>query len=86
MKAFSLEHAGSPDAALAALGAGATAIAGGTNLVDLMKLEIADSQRLVSIRRTGLDEITADGDGLLIGALVSNADCCLLYTSPSPRD
>jgi xanthine dehydrogenase YagS FAD-binding subunit len=75
MKAFSLEHAGSPDAALAALGAGATAIAGGTNLVDLMKLEIADPQRLVSIRRTGLDEITADGDGLLIGALVSNADC-----------
>lgn len=75
MKAFTLDHAPSADTALAAMGQGATAIAGGTNLVDLMKLQVATPERLVSIRRTGLDTIGYDGDGLRIGALVTNADC-----------
>jgi xanthine dehydrogenase YagS FAD-binding subunit len=75
MKPFALDHAASADAALAALGEGATAIAGGTNLVDLMKLQVATPERLVSIRRTGLDRIAPDADGLRIGALVTNADC-----------
>lgn len=75
MKAFTLDHATSADSALKALAQGAQAIAGGTNLVDLMKLQIAEPERLVSLRRTGLDEIAADGAGLRIGALVSNADC-----------
>ncbi|MCX7283723.1 MAG: FAD binding domain-containing protein, partial [Novosphingobium sp.] len=75
MKTFSLDHAASTDSALEALGGGARVIAGGTNLVDLMKLQVETPERLVSIRRAGLGEIAEDGDGLLIGALVSNADC-----------
>ena len=48
-------------------------IAGGTNLVDLMKLQIEAPAQLVDITRLPLDRIeeTADG-GLRIGALVSN--------------
>ena len=49
-------------------------IAGGTNLVDLMKLQIEAPAQLVDITRLPLDRIekTADG-GLRIGALVSNS-------------
>lgn len=75
MKPFTLDHAQSASEAVTGLAAGATAIAGGTNLVDLMKLQIATPDRLLSVRRTGLDAIAADGDGLRIGALVTNADC-----------
>ncbi|MGV3512606.1 MAG: FAD binding domain-containing protein [Novosphingobium sp.] len=75
MKAFTLDHAANADDALLLLEQGAKAIAGGTNLVDLMKLQIAVPERIVSIRRTGLEEIAADGTGLRIGALVTNADC-----------
>ncbi|MGQ3177394.1 MAG: FAD binding domain-containing protein [Blastomonas fulva] len=75
MRSFTLDHAGSPAEAREALGEGATAIAGGTNLIDLMKLQIQTPERLVSIRRTGMDAISSDGDGISIGALVTNADC-----------
>ena len=75
MKPFTLDHAPSTQAALAAMDQGATAIAGGTTLVDLMKLQVAAPDRLVSIRRTDLDHIVPDGTGLRIGALVTNADC-----------
>jgi xanthine dehydrogenase YagS FAD-binding subunit len=55
--------------------AGATFIAGGTNLLDLMKLEVMTPDRLVDISRLGLGGIdrTTDG-GLRIGALVRNSD------------
>lgn len=75
MKAFTLSHADSVAAARHDLTEGATAIAGGTNLVDLMKLQIATPDRLVALRDTGLDSITALDPGLHIGALVTNADC-----------
>ena len=74
MKPFDYHRAtGAEDAAQQAA-AGATIIAGGTNLLDLMKLEVMSPDRLVDITRTGLDQIeeTADG-GLRIGTLVSNA-------------
>jgi xanthine dehydrogenase YagS FAD-binding subunit len=50
-------------------------LAGGTNLVDLMKLDVATPELLVDIARLPLDAIeeTADG-GLRIGATVRNAD------------
>ena len=50
-------------------------IAGGTNLLDLMKLEVEAPDRLVDITRLPLKDIeeTEDG-GLRIGALVTNAD------------
>ena len=50
-------------------------IAGGTNLLDLMKLEVMAPERIVDITRLDLGGIeeTADG-GLRIGALVTNSD------------
>ncbi|NCP14146.1 MAG: xanthine dehydrogenase family protein subunit M [Sphingomonadales bacterium] len=50
------------------------ALAGGTNLVDLMKLQVETPQVLVDIGRLPLGTIEAEGDGLRIGALVSNTD------------
>ncbi|QFT83609.1 4-hydroxybenzoyl-CoA reductase subunit beta [Halomonas sp. THAF12] len=75
MRAFSYERATAPEqaAARAAEVEGARFIAGGTNLLDLMKLEIETPVHLIDVRGTGLDEITAtDEGGLRIGALVSN--------------
>jgi xanthine dehydrogenase YagS FAD-binding subunit len=76
MKAFSYERAGSvPEALEMVARPGAKFIAGGTNLLDLMKLGIEAPAHLVDINRLRLDTIepTADG-GLRIGALVRNAD------------
>ena len=77
MKAFSYERPASPMAASAAAGAatGAKFIAGGTNLLDLMKLEVETPTHLVDINRLGLDTTEPTGDGgLRIGAMVRNAD------------
>lgn len=51
----------------------AQAIAGGTNLIDLMKLQVETPARLVDVNRIGMDAIedTEDG-GLRIGALATN--------------
>ncbi|OON62836.1 FAD-binding molybdopterin dehydrogenase [Massilia sp. KIM] len=55
-------------------------VAGGTNLLDLMKAgvppaDLAAPQRLVDITRiAGLDGIEEDGGGLRLGALARNAD------------
>ena len=77
MRIFSYERAGSPQEAAAAAAAqeGAQFIAGGTNLLDLMKLEIETPTHLIDVNGLGLDtiEATADG-GLRIGALVRNTD------------
>jgi xanthine dehydrogenase YagS FAD-binding subunit len=54
---------------------GAKFIAGGTNLVDLMKENVERPTRLVDITRLPLSEIqTTDDGGLRIGALATNAD------------
>ena len=50
-------------------------IAGGTNLIDLMKYNVERPTRLVDITRLPLTTIDkADGGGLRIGALVPNSD------------
>ena len=50
-------------------------IAGGTNLLDLMKENIARPEHLIDITGLPLKEVRAtDSGGLMIGALVSNAD------------
>jgi xanthine dehydrogenase YagS FAD-binding subunit len=75
MKPFSYARAAGPAAAAAdATGAHTKFIAGGTNLLDLMKLQIETPDRLIDINRTGLDSIedTPEG-GLKIGALVRNS-------------
>ncbi len=48
-------------------------IAGGTNLVDLMKKGITAPQRLIDITGLPLKNISADAKGLTIGALVANS-------------
>jgi xanthine dehydrogenase YagS FAD-binding subunit len=77
MKAFTYERATSPAAATAAAArvAGSRFIAGGTNLLDLMKLEIEAPRHLIDVNGLGFDRIepTPEG-GLRIGALVRNTD------------
>ena len=75
MKSFTYERAKSPAEAAAAVARtpGATFIAGGTNLIDLMKLEIETPSHLVDVQDLKLDRIEATCDGgLRIGAFVSN--------------
>ena len=62
------------DAVAALAGGQARAIAGGTNLVDLMKYEVERPERLVDISRLPLDRIEdTPGGGLKLGALVTNS-------------
>jgi xanthine dehydrogenase YagS FAD-binding subunit len=77
MKTFTFER---PDSAAAAVNAvagtpGAKFIAGGTNLLDLMKLEVEKPTHLVDVNRLPLASVeeTEDG-GVRIGALVRNSD------------
>lgn len=74
MRTFTYERAESNDSAVEhATRGGATFIAGGTNLLDLMKLEVETPHHLVDVNRLPLDRIeeTPEG-GLRIGALVTN--------------
>ncbi len=77
MKAFSYERASTVEGAAkaAAQTPNAKFIAGGTNLLDLMKLEIETPSHLIDVNGLGLDTIekTAEG-GIRIGALVRNTD------------
>ncbi|RYG11180.1 MAG: xanthine dehydrogenase family protein subunit M [Burkholderiales bacterium] len=77
MKVFTYERASAPAqaAAAAARVPGARFIAGGTNLLDLMKLEIETPKHLIDVNGLALDKIepTPEG-GLRIGALVRNTD------------
>lgn len=76
MKSFTYARANDSADATAQAAADATYIAGGTNLLDLMKLEVMAPVRLVDINRLDLAEITEmDDGGLRIGALVTNSDC-----------
>jgi xanthine dehydrogenase YagS FAD-binding subunit len=77
MKAFTYQRAGTPAeaAAAAAQHPGARFIAGGTNLLDLMKLEIETPPHLVDVNGLELDKIEPMPDGgLRVGALVRNTD------------
>jgi xanthine dehydrogenase YagS FAD-binding subunit len=77
MKAFTYERAHSPAEAAAAAARikGAQFIAGGTNLLDLMKLEIETPAHLIDVNGLALDRIEATPEGgLRIGALVRNTD------------
>lgn len=75
MKTFDYAKADSPEAAVAAVGTGTKFIAGGTNLLDLMKLQIETPDKLVDISRLDLAQIEEREDGgLTIGALVPNSD------------
>jgi xanthine dehydrogenase YagS FAD-binding subunit len=77
LKPFTYERVASPTEAAKAVAArpGAKFIGGGTNLLDLMKLEVETPTHLVDVNHIGLDKIeeTAEG-GLRIGTLVRNSD------------
>jgi xanthine dehydrogenase YagS FAD-binding subunit len=76
MKSFTYERAKSPtEAAAAARVHGAKFIAGGTNLLDLMKLQIETPTHLVDVNGLGFDKIESTSEGgLRIGAMVRNTD------------
>lgn len=77
MRAFSYERATSIKGAAEAFTQHGEAkfIAGGTNLLDLMKLEIERPSHLIDVNGLGLDKVEATSDGgLRIGALVRNTD------------
>jgi xanthine dehydrogenase YagS FAD-binding subunit len=85
MRAFTYERADSVvRAAAASAHPGAMVIAGGTNLLDLMKLQVETPAQLIDINRLPLDRIedTAEG-GLRIGATVRNSD---LAADPRVRE
>ena len=76
MKAFTYDRADSVvRAAIASASPGAKVIAGGTNLLDLIKLQVETPTQLIDINRLALNNIedTAEG-GLRIGATVRNSD------------
>jgi xanthine dehydrogenase YagS FAD-binding subunit len=77
MRAFSYTRASTPQEAAAAVAShpGARFVAGGTNLLDLMKVDVERPTHLVDINQLSLDRIepTPEG-GLRIGALVRNTD------------
>jgi xanthine dehydrogenase YagS FAD-binding subunit len=77
MKPFMYARAADPTAAVAEMqkSAGSSFIAGGTNLVDLMKEGVAQPHRLIDVGRLALAAITPiDGGGLRLGALARNSD------------
>lgn len=77
MRAFTYQRVRSPEEAAKAAAATPNArfIAGGTNLLDLMKLEIETPAHLIDVNGIGMDRIEASGDGgLRVGALVRNTD------------
>ena len=76
MKSFSYERATAPESAIyAGATRGAKFLAGGTNLVDLMKYGVESPTTLVDINHLQLKEIVAGPDGgVKIGALVRNSD------------
>ena len=74
MRPFTYQRATSPaEAAAAARTPGAKFIAGGTNLLDLMKLQIETPAHLIDVNGLGLDRVedTPEG-GVRVGALVRN--------------
>ena len=85
MRDFIYHRARSIDDAMSLLGTNPDAklLAGGTNLLDLMKLQIETPPHLIDVNHLGLDgiEVTEAG-GLWIGATVRNAD---LASHPAVR-
>jgi len=74
MKRFEYERASDPASAASRVAQGGTFIAGGTNLVDLMKHGIETPRRLVDISRLPRTIEPTDDGGLRIGASVTNTE------------
>lgn len=76
MNPFVYKRATNPGDAIhqVATNSNAKFLGGGTNLIDLMKVDVHSPTALVDINRLDLKRIDKNGNGLRIGALVSNSD------------
>jgi Aerobic-type carbon monoxide dehydrogenase, middle subunit CoxM/CutM homologs len=74
MRPFAYVRASDARDAVERFGPGAMYLGGGTNLVDLMRLGVAEPDSLVDVARLPHDAIDGDGDGLRIGSAVRNSD------------
>jgi xanthine dehydrogenase YagS FAD-binding subunit len=74
MKTFAYARASDARDAVERFGPGAMYLGGGTNLVDLMRLGVAEPDSLVDVTRLPYDAIEGDGEGLRIGSAVRNSD------------
>ncbi|MBU2325025.1 MAG: FAD binding domain-containing protein, partial [Gammaproteobacteria bacterium] len=75
MTPFTYSKPAAIDEAVRMMGPEARFIAGGTNLLDLMKENVARPTQLIDITGLPLREVTTTADGgVRIGALVSNAE------------
>ena len=85
MKAFTFQRlAVAPDAANAvAARPGAMFLAGGTTLVDLMKVDVLTPDAVVDVRNLGLSSIEVSDDAVVVGAAVTNSE---LAWHPVVRD
>jgi len=85
MKSHTWQRADSVESAVAIVSADpeATFLAGGSNLIDHLKLGVARPETLVDITALPLSEIVSDRDGLHVGAMVRNSD---LAADPMVRE
>jgi len=83
MRSFTFSTVKDIDEAVAAATPSSAFLAGGTTLVDLMKLEVLAPRTVVDINALPLYEITADGDGVTAGALARMND---VAEHPAIRD
>jgi xanthine dehydrogenase YagS FAD-binding subunit len=84
MKEFTFQRvAASEDAARAAAHPGAMFLAGGTTLVDLMKIDVLTPATVIDVRHLGLSSIDVSDDAIAIGATVTNSQ---LAWHPVVRD
>jgi xanthine dehydrogenase YagS FAD-binding subunit len=75
VKPFEYARAASSAEAVRGFAPGTMYLGGGTNLVDLMKLGVAEPERLLDVSRLPLDAIEqTDGDRVRVGATVRNTD------------
>src|SRR4029077_16047543 len=85
MNAFTFQRVTAEADAASAVGArpGALFLAGGTTLVDLMKIDVLTPDTVVSVRRLGMSSIDVSDDAIAIGATVTNSQ---LAWHPVVRD
>src|SRR5258705_2928364 len=76
MRPFKYSRANDPSQAVQLVAANATAkfLAGGTNLLDLMKEDVERPTELVDVTRLRLAEIQSSNAGISLGALAKNTD------------
>ncbi len=75
MRPFAYERAGDPAAAVRAAASGAAILAGGTTLLDLMKLDVLRPERVADVNGlAALGEVRAEAGGLRLGALARMAE------------